>query len=295
MKRINIGSRESRLAVVQAEMVRDMLLKAHPDIEVEIKTYKTTGDIILDRTLDKVGGKGLFVKELEKALIEGKVDLLVHSCKDVPMEVNGDIPIVGAVKREDERDVLVLPKGVTELNLDLPIGCSSKRRTIQVQKLYPNCTVKPVRGNVLTRLEKLDRGEYSALILAAAGIKRLGLEERITKYFSPDEILPAACQGILALQARKDFDVSLLNGINDPDTIEIAKAERSFVRTLDGGCSSPVAAHAVLNGEEISITGLFAKEDGTEYIIDSAAGKRNYAENLAVELAKELKERGKNL
>lgn len=202
MSKLIIGSRESRLAVVQAELVRDMLMRAHPGLEVEIKTYKTTGDMILDRTLDKVGGKGLFVKELEKALADGRVDILVHSCKDVPMEVDEKIPLVGAVKREDARDVLVLPEGAAELDLSRPFGCSSRRRAIQLLRLYTGCTVKPVRGNVLTRLEKLDRGEYGALVLAAAGIKRLGLEERISKYFDAGEIIPAACQGIRHVTIR---------------------------------------------------------------------------------------------
>lgn len=293
--KINIGSRESRLAVIQAEMVRSAIIKAHPEIECEIKTYKTTGDIILDRTLDKVGGKGLFVKELEKALLDGKVDLLVHSFKDVPMEVDNRIPIVGALKREDERDVLILPAGVSVMDPELPIGCSSKRRTIQLKKLFPNCRVLPVRGNVLTRLEKLDRGEYGALVLAAAGIKRLGLESRISRYFEVNEILPAACQGILALQARADFDCSVLDGIIDSEAVEVSKAERVFVRALDGGCSSPVAAHGIIRGNDIELTGLYAKEDGDVFLTDTVKGPRSSAARMAADLAVQLKKRGANI
>lgn len=295
MSKLIIGSRESRLAVIQAELVRDMLIRAHPGLEVEIKTYKTTGDMILDRTLDKVGGKGLFVKELEKALSDGRVDLLVHSCKDVPMEVDEKIPLVGAVKREDERDALILPEGREKLDLSRPFGCSARRRAIQLARLYPECTVKPVRGNVLTRLEKLDRDEYGALVLAAAGIKRLGLEGRISKYFDTGEMLPAACQGILALQARRDFDISVLDGVNDTETMEIARTERAFVRALDGGCSSPTAAHAVISGGNMTITGLYAKEDGREFITGTAEAARGVSENAAVKLALRLKERGRTL
>ena len=167
-------------------MVQEYIEK-NTDTEVTLLTMKTTGDIILDRTLDKVGGKGLFVKELDRALIEGRSDISVHSLKDMPMEVPEELPLIAFSKREDPRDVLVLPKdavdkGITEPDLSKPIGCSGPGRQLQLQEIFPGCSVKPVRGNVLTRLEKLDRGEYGALILAAAGLKRLGLEDRITRY-----------------------------------------------------------------------------------------------------------------
>ncbi|MEG0692081.1 MAG: hydroxymethylbilane synthase, partial [Oscillospiraceae bacterium] len=201
--RIRVGSRESKLAVVQSEIVIDAIKKHMPEAQVELITMKTTGDIILDRTLDKIGGKGLFVKELDRALLNNEVDITVHSFKDMPMEVDEQLPIVAVSKREDPRDVLILPNGHTQLDFSKPIGCSSERRRIQLQKLFPNCAVKPVRGNVQKRLEKLDNGEYSALVLAYAGIKRLELEERIHRIFEVAEILPAACQGILVVQSRK--------------------------------------------------------------------------------------------
>ena len=203
--KIRVGSRESRLAVIQSQIVMEKIKEYNPEIELELVTMKTTGDIILDRTLDKIGGKGLFVKELDRALRNNEVDITVHSGKDVPMEVPEDLPLVAFSKREDPRDVLVLPKGIKEIDFSKPIGCSSARRRVQLKKIFPNCTVMPVRGNILTRLEKLDRGEYSALVLAKAGIKRLGLEERISREFSVDEIIPAACQGILAVQAKVNF------------------------------------------------------------------------------------------
>ena len=172
--KIIIGSRESKLAVLQSEMVRDYIKEKNPEMEVEILTMKTTGDIILDRTLDKVGGKGLFVKELDKALMDGRSILSVHSLKDMPMEVPEELPLLAFSRREDPRDVLVLPEGVSELDKSKPLGCSSLRRTLQLKKLYPDMEVKSIRGNLQTRLEKLDNGDYAGLVLAAAGLKRLG-------------------------------------------------------------------------------------------------------------------------
>lgn len=175
MKRdkIVIGSRESKLAVLQSEMVRDYIKEKNPDLEVEILTMKTTGDIILDRTLDKVGGKGLFVKELDKALIDGRSILSVHSLKDMPMEVPEELPLLAFSKREDPRDVLVLPEGASELDKSKPLGCSSLRRTLQLKKLYPDMDVRSIRGNLQTRLRKLDEGQYSALILLLPALRDL--------------------------------------------------------------------------------------------------------------------------
>jgi hydroxymethylbilane synthase len=289
MKHLIIGSRESRLAVVQAELVRDSLSAIHPDMTFEIKTYKTTGDVILDRTLDQVGGKGLFTKELEAALLRGEVDLLVHSFKDVPMEVDACIPIVGVTAREDERDVLILPEGIETWNRAKPVGCSSKRRTLQLMRLHPDCMVSPVRGNVLTRLNRLDKGEFGALVLAAAGLKRLGMEYRITSYFSAEDMLPAACQGVLALQAKADFDRTLLKGVHHEDTYFTCLAERGFVRTLNGGCSSPVAAHAVLEGKKLVLTGLYVG-DHNELHTKTVSGEPEQAEELGISLAKNMKQ-----
>ena len=184
MKRLRAGSRESLLAVVQTETVMDAVRTWDPTIHIELVTMKTTGDKILDRTLDKVGGKGLFVKELDAALLDGQVDFTVHSCKDLPMELDPRLPLAGFSHREDPRDALVLPLGVGELDPTKPIGCASARRTLQLRRLFPGQPVAPVRGNVQTRLRKLDEGQYAALVLAAAGLRRLGLEERIARYFT---------------------------------------------------------------------------------------------------------------
>lgn len=186
---------ESRLAVIQSEAVLNYIREKNPGIKAELLTMKTTGDIILDRTLDQVGGKGLFVKELDRALLEKRSDLSVHSLKDMPMEVPEALPLVSFSRREDPRDVLVLPKGASRWDRSRPVGCASLRRMIQLQEMYPSVQFQTVRGNVLTRLRKLDAGEYGALILAAAGLKRLGLEERISRYFEPEEMIPAGRTG----------------------------------------------------------------------------------------------------
>lgn len=282
--KICVGSRESALAVIQSELVIAAIRAQDPSVEVELVTMKTTGDKILDRTLDKVGGKGLFVKELDAALLEGRVDLTVHSCKDLPMETDPRLPLVAFSRREDPRDALVLPVGAAEPDFSRPIGCASQRRALQLRSLYPGAEVAPVRGNVQTRLRKLDAGEYGALVLAAAGLRRLGLEGRAARYFTPGEMLPAAGQGILAVQAREGEEFPCLAGFHDPDTADCAAAERAFVRGLDGGCSSPVAAHAVLDGENIVLTGM--DEAGRR---DMISGPRSRAAALGGELAQRMR------
>ena len=289
MKTIRVGSRESKLAVIQSELVMEGIKALHPDMTLELVTMKTTGDKILDRTLDKIGGKGLFVKELAAALLDRRVDLPVHSRKDLPMEEDPAIPLAGFSKREDPRDGLVLPEGVTELDPAKPIGCASARRTVQLKTLFPHMEVAPVRGNVLTRLRKLDEGQYAALVLAAAGLKRLGLEGRITRYFTVEEIIPAAGQGIMALQTRAGEDLSYLAGVVDEEGTLCARAERAFVRRLDGGCSSPIAAHAVLEGETITLTGLYVDQAG-QMFREKISGPSEQGTSLAEQLANSMKE-----
>ena len=289
MRTIRVGSRESKLAVIQSELVMEAIRAHHPEITLELVTMKTTGDKILDRTLDQIGGKGLFVKELDAALLDGRVDLTVHSCKDLPMEENPAIPLAGFSKREDPRDVLVLPLGVTELDPAKPIGCASARRTVQLHDLFPGMKVAPVRGNVLTRLRKLDEGQFSALVLAAAGLKRLGLEGRISRYFTVEEMIPAAGQGIMALQTRAGEHLDDLTGVVDEVGTLCAKAERAFVKRLDGGCSSPIAAHAWIEGETITLAGLYVNKEGKVFRQNSS-GPRDQGETLAEQLAEQMKE-----
>ena len=288
MTHIRIGSRDSRLAVIQSELVMGAIRASHPELELELVTMKTTGDKILDRTLDQIGGKGLFVKELDLALLEGRTDLSVHSCKDLPMEVPENLPILGFSPREDPRDVLVLPRGCDTLAPGKPIGCASPRRQAQLKLLFPGVEIRPVRGNVQTRLRKLDGGEYGALVLAAAGLKRLGLEGRISRYFSPEEMLPAAGQGVLALQGRSGEDYSWLDEYLDADTGRCVEAERAFVAALGGGCSAPVAAYAELEGNRLTLRGLFEAPDGSLHR-GSISGSFREGKSLATQLAARLK------
>ena len=288
--KLRIGSRESRLAVIQSQMVMELIAAAEPEAELELVTMKTTGDKILDKTLDKIGGKGLFVRELDQALRDGRADFTVHSLKDMPMQVPEDLPLAAFSSREDPRDVLVLPEGVTELDVSKPIGCSSRRRQLQLKLLFPDMDIQPVRGNVQTRLAKLEAGQFSALVLAAAGLKRLGLEGRISRYFTTEEILPAAGQGILVVQTRRGMDTQCLRLVQDEKTACCAKAERAFVRALDGGCSSPVAAYAVVEGEKLTLTGFYVSVDERIQRKGSISGGVTEAETLGSTLARILKE-----
>lgn len=284
MRTIRIGSRDSKLAIIQAQMVASAIKSYDKNIQTSLVLMKTTGDKILDRTLDQIGGKGLFVKELDEALLDNQVDITVHSFKDLPMELNPNLPIVAVSEREDPRDVLLLSSG----NTDNIIGCSSKRRSIQLKQLgYKD--IKSLRGNVLTRVSKLDAGEYSGIVLAAAGIKRLGLTGRIAKYFETDEILPAACQGILAVQSRSGEDTDYLRGFHSVQTAVIAAAERAFVRELEGGCSSPMAAYAYIMGKTLVLEGMYVDERNQSVFKGRRTGDLEEAEQLGRELANSLK------
>ena len=265
---IKIGSRESQLAVRQAEIIRDQIMSFDPGITVEIITMKTTGDKILDKSLEKIGGKGLFVKELDRALMDGRIDIAVHSLKDMPMEENPDLPILAYGRREDPRDVILYRPGLEELPEQAVIGTSSRRRMIQMEKLYPGCTFRGIRGNVQTRMRKMETEGYDATLLAAAGLNRLGMEHVISRYFSVDEMIPAAGQGILAVQGRKGEQYGWTDKIDIPQSRAAAIAERQFIRVTGGDCTSPCAAHAQVSGNELKLTGLYYNEDTEEYSVD---------------------------
>lgn len=269
--KIRVGSRESALAVIQSEMLMDEIRRYDDSIELELITMKTKGDKILDRNLDKIGGKGLFIKELEIALAAEEVDLVVHCVKDMTMDVSEELPVLACSVREDPRDALILPEGVTELDLSKPIGCSSNRRIIQLKQLYPEATFEPMRGNVQTRLAKVDSGHFAATLLAVAGLKRAGLEHRISRIFEPDEMIPSAGQGVLAVQGRAGQDTSFLKGFDDRDAWRSSLCERSFVRTLDGGCTSPIAAYASIDGDKITLTGMDIDKDGNPVVLSCEA------------------------
>ena len=289
MSKIIAGSRESKLAVVQTKIVMSKIKESHPELDLDILTMKTTGDIVLDRNLDEIGGKGLFVKELDIALRNGSIDFSVHSLKDMPMETPEDLPLYSFSKRENPADVLVLPIGKCELDPSKPIGSSSPRRSLQLQKLFPGIEIQSIRGNVLTRLDKLDSGEYSALVLAYAGLQRLGLEGRINRVFTPEEMIPAAGQGIMAVQGRAEGNYEYLKCVDDKEARIAATAERAFVAYLDGGCSTPIAAFAQIDGENIDLSGLYVNPDNGIAVSGKLSGKTNDSSKIAIELAKLLK------
>lgn len=293
-KTVRIGSRESLLAVRQAEIIRDQILRLCPEMEVEIVTMKTTGDKILDKSLAKIGGKGLFVKELDRALMDGRIDIAVHSLKDVPMEENPDFPILACGRREDPRDVLLLKPGLHKLPEDGVVGTSSSRRMIQMKRLFPGCSFRGIRGNVQTRLRKLETEGYDGTLLAAAGLKRLNMAHVIGKYFSVDEIIPAAGQGILAVQGRKDARWEWLDQINDRDARAAAEAERQFIRAVGGDCTSPCAAHARIHGSELKLTGLYYSENSEDFATDTIISEISKARQAGEELAQKMMSRAED-
>lgn len=274
--------------MAQAGLVMDAIRRNLPGVRLELVTMKTTGDKILDRRLEAIGGKGLFVKELDDALQCGRVDICVHSYKDLPLPDNPSLPVVAVSEREDPRDVLILPQGVDTLPAGRPIGTSSQRRTLQLSALYPDNACKPVRGNLATRLRKLDSGEFGALVLAAAGIRRLGLWNRVHRVFDIDEMLPAACQGMLAVQGRAGEDHSYLSGVHNADAFDASVAERSFIEEMEASCASPVAAFARIDGESLSLCALY--QDGKHGLLKGKkTGARQDAGTLGLELARTFK------
>lgn len=294
MKRvIRFGSRKSALAVAQTRILMDAVAAAHPELEVELVTMTTTGDVNMkpfSEASDKFGIKGLFTQELEEALKSGEIDVAVHSLKDVPMYANEELPIVAYSARGDARDALVLPDGVKEIDENLPLGCSSARRRIQLAKLFPQLRVEPVRGNVNTRLRKLDEGQFSALVLAAVGLQRVGLGERISRYFTTDEMIPAPGQGILACQGRAGESYEYLDAVRCEAAACCARAERGFSAELGGGCTAPVGAYAEIIDGELTLHGFYADEAEGIYREGRACGRPENAEELARGLARRLRE-----
>lgn len=291
MRTIRIGTRKSRLACIQAEMAAEYINHYCRGCDTQLVQLVTTGDRLVTTPLDQIGTKGVFVRELDAALRDGVTDLSVHSLKDMPSDIDADLPIIGYSLREDARDVLVLPVGVKEYDCRLPIGCSSSRRSLQLRELYPKAAVKTVRGNVPTRLEKLDRGEYGALVLAAAGLIRLGLKHRISRYFSVDEMIPAAGQGIICVQGRAGEDYGFLDGFFDREAGLCAMAERAFMGYLNGGCSLPVGVYADICGDgRMRVRGLYCDGSSGVYKKKCITGDMNRPRELGISLARALKE-----
>ncbi len=293
---VRLGTRKSLLAMTQSRWVKEQIEAAWPDVAVELVKVVTKGDKILDVPLAKVGGKGLFVKEIEEAMLDGRVDFAVHSLKDVPAELPQGLEVTVFPKREDPRDVLITPHG-SSLD-DLPegavVGTSSLRRMAQLRALRPDLEIKTLRGNLDTRLKKLDGGEYDAIVLAAAGLNRLGLAHRISSYFSPEILLPAVGQGALGIEFRSADTTmrEILSSIHHEPTAIAVRAERAFLARLEGGCQVPIGAHAAVDGQMITLTGLVGDEEGHTIIKRSAQGSAEAAESLGRELADEILDAG---
>lgn len=295
-KKIIIGTRGSKLALWQANWVKSELEKRYPDIEVTLDRIKTTGDKILDVPLAKVGGKGLFVKEIEEALSGKSVHLAVHSMKDVPTAFPDGLHLRCITKREDARDAVFSRSG--KRLLDLPkgakIGTSSLRRQSQILHLRPDFEMLHLRGNLDTRLKKLEDGLYDAIILAGAGVKRLGWEARITELLPVDVSLPAIGQGALGIETRTDdkYVNDLVAFFDDPVTSCCVRAERALLKRLDGGCQVPIAAYGELTGDTLKLTGLVASTDGKTLVKDAITGKKEDAETMGRTLAERLLKAG---
>lgn len=293
---IRIATRESRLALWQAEHVAGLLCSHHPGLTVELVPMTTKGDQILDTTLAKIGGKGLFIKELETAMLEGRADIAVHSMKDVPAQMPAGFEIVAVLEREDPRDALVsaVYLDINDIPADSVVGTSSLRRQAQLQHARPDLRVEPVRGNVETRLRKLDHGHFAAILLAAAGLKRLGLEDRIAGFLPYEVSLPAVGQGAVGIESlagNADID-ALLAPLEHRDTRRCIDAERAFAAGLGASCESPVAGFAVIEGDALFLRGLVATRDGASILHGEVRGPASDAAKLGAALAADLFDRG---
>ncbi len=293
---LRIATRKSPLALWQTNHVRDVLISIHPELQVEVMEMSTEGDKIIDTPLAKIGGKGLFVKELENGLIEGRADIAVHSMKDVPVELPKDLAISVIMRREDPYDAFVsnhylnlaaLPKGAI-------MGTSSLRRQSQLLALRPDLQIRSLRGNVGTRLNKLDKGEYDAIVLAAAGLKRLNMAERIREVLKPDVMLPGIGQGAIGIESRRDDaeTLELITPLNDIPTQQRVMAERALNECLDGGCQVPIAGFAQIDAYGLAVQGLVGDLEGRQMLRSHIHGPIELAEVLGTKLGEELLAKG---
>ena len=293
---LRIATRGSPLALWQAEHVKARLEALHPGLEVSLLTMKTRGDKLLDAPLAKVGGKGLFVKELEAGLLDGRADLAVHSLKDVPVQFPEGLELALVMQREDPRDAFVSNQydSLASMPAGSLVGTSSLRRQTQIRERYPELRVDWLRGNVNTRLAKLDAGDYDAIILAASGLMRLGFDDRIRSAIAPEECLPAIGQGVLGIEIRSD-DAQLrewIEPLRHAETTLRVTAERAMNETLNGGCQVPIAGYAILEGDELYLRGLVGEPDGSRILRAELRGKGERAHELGVELARQLLAQG---
>ena len=291
-----IGTRGSQLALWQAEWVQRQLKQIAPDISVVLKRIQTSGDKIQDVPLAKVGGKGLFVKEIEEALLRKDIDLAVHSMKDLPAELPSGLHIICVPEREDPRDALLVgdKKKLDALPLGARVGTSSLRRQAQLLHVRPDLQIKMLRGNVDTRLRKLQENHFDAIVLAASGLKRLGWDEHITECLPVDVSLPAIGQGALGIEGREDdgFVRNLVSRLEHQQTRVTVTAERALLKRLEGGCQVPIAGHAVLQGENLTLDGLVISLDGKRYVRYSLSGLMAEAESIGKNVAEGLLDRG---
>ncbi len=295
-KRLVLATRKSKLALAQSTWVKQELEKFWPECEIELLRVTTKGDKILDVPLAKVGGKGLFVKEIEEAMLDGRADLAVHSLKDVPTEIPDGLEVSIFPKREDHRDAIISRDGccLHDLPKGAKIGTSSLRRMAQLRLVRPDLQIESLRGNLDTRLRRLDEGDFDAIILAAAGLNRLGLSKRISCLLPEDTMIPAIGQGALGLEFRSDdLDTrSMLEPLHDMETATCVKAERAFLKRLEGGCQVPIGAIAILSNKGLVLSGIVADEYGKRVIRKKISGAPSMAEVLGQQLAESILDRG---
>lgn len=289
--KIRVGTRGSNLALIQTNWAIDRLKEKFPEVEFEVKIIKTKGDKILHLSLDKIGDKGLFVKEIESQLLEGEIDLAVHSMKDMPAEVVEGLKFAAVPKREDPRDVIILREGLNsfdELPIGATIGTGSKRRKYQLLRKRPDLNIVPIRGNIETRISKIESENLDGIVLAASGVIRADLEEKITEFLPVDLMIPAPAQGALALEIRENDEEleKMIDAIRDEISQIQTDAERSYLAGIDGSCHIPMGAYCEVDGEKLTLTGIFGDEDGEKITVASIEGDRDNPKELGSNLAK---------
>ncbi len=294
--RVRVGTRGSKLALIQAESLTRELEKSDPGLTCELVIIKTRGDRILDSPLSNIAGKGLFITEIEEALLSGEIDLAVHSLKDLPTDLPEDLELGAVLKREDARDALVSRSGKTldEITPEETIATSSLRRKAQLLHCHSDYRIVDIRGNIDTRLKKLENGACDALVLAASGLKRAGYAHRITEYLDPDLVVPAACQGVIGIEVRRNNEEveNMMKAINHEATMRAARAERAFLGILEGGCQVPIGCFSGVSGGRFEMTGLISDLDGRRVVKKKASGNLNNAVQIARDLAEQILSEG---
>jgi len=296
MKKLIIATRSSQLAVWQADFIKNEINKKFPDVTIELTKIKTKGDKILDTPLAKIGGKGLFVKEVENALYEKEADIAVHSMKDVPSEMPEGMELFVSPKRETPYDAFlsINYNSIDELPEGAIVGTSSLRRMVQIRKRRPDLQIENLRGNINTRIRKLEEGMYDAIVLAKAGLVRVGFFQHLKQTLTEDIMIPAVCQGTLGIEVGEDNNEAkeLLKFFYDEETYIRTKAERAFLKTLEGGCQVPIAGYSILNGSKLKLMGMVSSLDAKEYIYRETEDIPENAENMGTKLAQEILEAG---